>query len=68
MGGSNNVCFPFISGTIQYQMLTNATLQIFGWFWPFSRTPDRRTGLEFEVNGFEGMCDHFTPELVEQNG
>ncbi|DAA77842.1 TPA_exp: putative Palmitoyltransferase with autoacylation activity Pfa4 [Trichophyton benhamiae CBS 112371] len=26
---------------------------IFGWFWPFSRTPDRRTGLEFEVNGFE---------------
>ncbi|EGD89304.1 hypothetical protein H112_02924 [Trichophyton rubrum D6] len=26
---------------------------IFSWFWPFSRTPDRRTGLEFEVNGFE---------------
>ncbi|PYH91325.1 zf-DHHC-domain-containing protein [Aspergillus ellipticus CBS 707.79] len=26
---------------------------ILGWFFPLARTPDRRTGLEFEVNGFE---------------
>ncbi|KAI1942622.1 Palmitoyltransferase [Ophidiomyces ophidiicola] len=24
-----------------------------GWFWPFSRSPPRDTGLDFEVNGFE---------------
>jgi hypothetical protein len=28
--------------------------KVFGWFWPFSATPDRSTSLEFEVNGFEG--------------
>ncbi|RAH43592.1 putative palmitoyltransferase with autoacylation activity Pfa4 [Aspergillus brunneoviolaceus CBS 621.78] len=26
---------------------------ILSWFWPFARTLDRRSGLEFEVNGFE---------------
>ncbi|KAE8350325.1 Palmitoyltransferase [Aspergillus coremiiformis] len=26
---------------------------VLSWFWPFARTPDRSTGLEFEVNGFE---------------
>ncbi|KAL2000013.1 hypothetical protein VTN02DRAFT_3662 [Thermoascus thermophilus] len=26
---------------------------ILSWFWPFAATPDRSTGLEFEVNGFE---------------
>ncbi|PWY80755.1 zf-DHHC-domain-containing protein [Aspergillus sclerotioniger CBS 115572] len=26
---------------------------ILGWFWPLARTPNRQTGLEFEVNGFE---------------
>ncbi|KAF5864242.1 Palmitoyltransferase [Aspergillus alliaceus] len=26
---------------------------VLSWFWPFARTPDRSTGLEYEVNGFE---------------
>ncbi|KAF7182952.1 hypothetical protein CNMCM7691_002696 [Aspergillus felis] len=26
---------------------------VLSWFWPFAATPDRSTGLEFEVNGFE---------------
>ncbi|KAE8369766.1 Palmitoyltransferase [Aspergillus caelatus] len=26
---------------------------VLSWFWPFARTPDRNTGLEYEVNGFE---------------
>lgn len=32
-------------------------LQVLSWFWPFAATPDRNTGLEFEVNGFEGAFD-----------
>ncbi|RHZ60854.1 Palmitoyltransferase [Aspergillus turcosus] len=26
---------------------------VLSWFWPFAATPDRSTGLDFEVNGFE---------------
>ncbi|GIK07312.1 palmitoyltransferase for Vac8p [Aspergillus viridinutans] len=26
---------------------------VLSWFWPFAATPDRSTGLEYEVNGFE---------------
>ncbi|KAE8320925.1 DHHC zinc finger membrane protein [Aspergillus sergii] len=26
---------------------------VLSWFWPLARTPDRSTGLEYEVNGFE---------------
>ncbi|KAL2831724.1 DHHC palmitoyltransferase-domain-containing protein [Aspergillus cavernicola] len=26
---------------------------IISWFWPLARAPDRSTGLEYEVNGFE---------------
>ncbi|GAQ40566.1 palmitoyltransferase pfa4 [Aspergillus niger] len=29
------------------------TANVLSWFWPLARTPDRRTGLEFEVNDFE---------------
>jgi palmitoyltransferase len=29
------------------------SVNVFGWFWPFSATPDRSTGLKFEVNEFE---------------
>ncbi|KAK2865204.1 hypothetical protein FQN49_003807 [Arthroderma sp. PD_2] len=34
---------------------------IIGWFWPFSRTPKRNTGLEFEVNGFEDASVTWPP-------
>jgi palmitoyltransferase len=30
-------------------------MQVLSWFWPFAATPDRSTGLDFEVNGFEGL-------------
>ncbi|OKL58377.1 Palmitoyltransferase pfa4 [Talaromyces atroroseus] len=26
---------------------------VISWFWPFAATPDRKSGLDFEVNGFE---------------
>lgn len=39
------------------RFLCNADeVQVLSWFWPFAATPDRSTGLEFEVNGFEGEC------------
>ncbi|KAM5433825.1 Palmitoyltransferase [Microsporum ferrugineum] len=34
---------------------------ILGWFWPFSQTPKRSTGLEFEVNGFEDESVNWPP-------
>jgi palmitoyltransferase len=36
--------------------------KVFGWFWPFSATPDRSTGLKFEVNEFEGALMLFFSE------
>ncbi|KAL3478928.1 DHHC palmitoyltransferase-domain-containing protein [Aspergillus californicus] len=29
------------------------SINVISWFWPFARTPDRTSGLEYEVNGFE---------------
>lgn len=29
-------------------------VKVIAWFWPFSATPCDRSGIEFEVNGFEG--------------
>ncbi|KAJ5900009.1 hypothetical protein N7495_004753 [Penicillium taxi] len=34
---------------------------IIGWFWPFAATPDRRTGWEFEENGFENAGVSWPP-------
>lgn len=33
--------------------------QVVQWFWPFAATPHHSTGLEYEVNGFEGTS--FSP-------
>ena len=27
------------------------------WLWPFTSTPTKESGFDFETNGFEGMCD-----------
>jgi hypothetical protein len=51
MGGSANVSSDGRS------LRCNADdVQVLSWFWPFAATPDPSTGLEFEVNGFEGEC------------
>ncbi|KAJ5641373.1 Palmitoyltransferase pfa4 [Penicillium lividum] len=33
----------------------------FPWFWPLAATPDRRTGWEFETNGFEDAGSSWPP-------
>ncbi|KAJ5630351.1 Palmitoyltransferase pfa4 [Penicillium longicatenatum] len=34
---------------------------ILSWFWPLAATPDRRTGWEFETNGFEDPGSSWPP-------
>ncbi|KAL4864897.1 hypothetical protein BDV12DRAFT_158666 [Aspergillus spectabilis] len=34
---------------------------VISWFWPLARTPDRSTGLEYEVNGFEDPSVSWPP-------
>ncbi|KAL4914602.1 DHHC palmitoyltransferase-domain-containing protein [Aspergillus aurantiobrunneus] len=34
---------------------------VISWFWPLARTPDRGTGLEFELNGFEDPTVSWPP-------
>lgn len=42
-------------------------LNILTWLWPFTTTPENDTGLEFEVNGFEGMLKHETKFSIESH-
>ena len=51
--GSGNVSTSFASLSLMQQ--TDLIRQVVAWFLPLARTPDRRTGLSYPVNEFEGM-------------
>ncbi|KAL4925524.1 putative palmitoyltransferase with autoacylation activity Pfa4 [Aspergillus undulatus] len=37
------------------------SINVLSWFWPLAKTPDRSTGLEYEVNGFEDPTVSWPP-------
>lgn len=43
------------------RIISREPLQILSWFWPLAASPTNDSGLEFEVNEFEGslICRHF---------
>ncbi|PYH46422.1 putative palmitoyltransferase with autoacylation activity Pfa4 [Aspergillus saccharolyticus JOP 1030-1] len=45
--------FPFDVGVWANLKAGMGGGNVLSWFWPLARTLDRRSGLEFEVNGFE---------------
>lgn len=53
MGGSWNVFPPYIPNNGSW-LTDMITIKVLSWFWPLASTPDRKSGLEFEVNEFEG--------------
>lgn len=56
MGGSINVSLSYFSLSYSRTGTNELTSsQFISWLWPFASTPDRKTGWEFETNGFEGM-------------
>ncbi|OJJ84632.1 putative palmitoyltransferase with autoacylation activity Pfa4 [Aspergillus glaucus CBS 516.65] len=54
--------FPYDIGiwdNIKAGMGGNAN--VLSWLWPFAATPDRESGLDFEINGFEGPNTTWPP-------
>jgi hypothetical protein len=39
---------------LKIECTDRVTIKILSWFWPLASTPDRKSGLDFEVNEFEG--------------
>ncbi|KAJ5085218.1 hypothetical protein N7532_009989 [Penicillium argentinense] len=54
--------FPYDIGLFpNIAQAMGGTINIFSWFWPFAATPDRKTGWEFETNGFEDAATTWPP-------
>lgn len=60
MGGSSNV--SLIRRKSYCLKLTHRAIKILSWFWPFAATPSNISGIEFEVNEFEGKYN-YAPSL-----
>ena len=60
LDGPNGERIPVKKQEFPYDIgLWNNFTQVFGgnplsWLWPFAQTPSSESGLEFEMNGFEG--------------
>ena len=61
LDGPNGTRIPIRRQEFPYDIgIWKNVTQVFGynlltWLWPFASTPSHETGLEFEVNGFEGI-------------